>query len=199
MKDNGIFIIESLNIKDEDNERYEGEILKRFLKLMGVRVNYVYVRTKRELAYFLRIFEESDFKYLHLSCHGNENGIGMTLNEIVSFDEINNIFKYSHKKRRLFLSSCEVMNGDIGDCLEPIKFMSIVGPTEKIAFSDAAIFWASFYHLILNEKKNGMDTKEIINVAYDLGNLYNVSIRVLSYNSEKECYIERKKVTKVTS
>lgn len=192
--DNGIFIIESLSEEDERKERYEGEILKRFLKLMGVRVFYVYVRTKRELKHYIKVYESSNYKYLHLSCHGNKNEIVLTLNEGVSFKELSAFFVSPHKNRRLFLSSCEVMQGNIGRNLAPIQFKSITGPNEEIAFSDAAIFWASFYHILLSVKKNGMKTSDISNTSEKLADLYDISMKVLAFNYEKEIYVEKIKV-----
>lgn len=43
---NGVFIIESLDIADEREELFEGEILKRMLKMLNVKVKYVYIRTE---------------------------------------------------------------------------------------------------------------------------------------------------------
>ncbi len=45
-----VFIIESLTLKDEEEERFEGRILKQILRLSGKESAYYYIRTRRELA-----------------------------------------------------------------------------------------------------------------------------------------------------
>ncbi|MFD0824445.1 hypothetical protein ACT8ZR_02095 [Neobacillus sp. M.A.Huq-85] len=105
-----VFIIESLYFEQEEEGIFEGKILTEMLKLLGVEVDYFYIRTREELKIMIRKFEESNFKYLHLSCHGDPFGIDLTLeNNEVSFDELNQMFENEMNNRRLFLSSCSVM------------------------------------------------------------------------------------------
>lgn len=69
-----------MSLNDEESERFEGEILRRILKMVEIPVNYHYIRTKEGLQVMIKQLEKSKFKYLHLSCHGNASGIAMTLN-----------------------------------------------------------------------------------------------------------------------
>lgn len=66
-----VFIIESLSLHDERNERFEGRILKQILRLGGKESRYYYIRTRRELEKIVILFGKSGFRYLHISCHGN--------------------------------------------------------------------------------------------------------------------------------
>jgi len=76
-----LYIIESLRFEDEARRR-EGKILKDILRLADHRVHYVYIRTKRELEEVLYKFQDSESRYLHLSSHGNEENIELTLDRV---------------------------------------------------------------------------------------------------------------------
>lgn len=166
----GVYIIESLSREDEKDKLFEGEILTRMLKLLDVEVEYVYIRTKKELKNIIKDFEKSDYEYLHFSCHGNENGISLTYDKIITFEELDKMFEYDYSevKKRLFFSSCSVMQADISKALKETGFLSIIGPLEEISFQDATIFWSGFYHLVFREvafSENIRMTNKDINYA----------------------------------
>lgn len=100
-----IFIIESLDFKDERAERFEGRIISQILALSGKRCEYCYIRTKRELKALLERFEASHYRYLHLSCHGSTDSMFTTLDSI-KFSEFGLLVKPYLRKRRLFVSAC---------------------------------------------------------------------------------------------
>src|SRR3989304_8337351 len=82
-----VFIIESLRFDDEENKRFEGKFLSQILHLGDKKTIYYYIRTKKELEEVLRLFKKSNYRYLHLSCHGNKSSIFTTLDR-VSFSEL---------------------------------------------------------------------------------------------------------------
>ena len=147
MSKSRVFIIESLKFIDEKNKQFEGEILSQILHLGEKGSKYYYFRTERELRVLLRKFNRSKYRYLHLSCHGTEELIVTTLDKVI-FTDFAKIAKTYLKDKRLFISACELVNDDFADAIFPTTdCMSIIGPDTEIAFSDAAIMWASFYHL----------------------------------------------------
>ena len=151
-----VFIIESLGLEDEKKELYEGGILSDILRLNKIETQYFYIRTKKEFKKIVEIFEESNYRYLHISCHGGENSLSTTLDEI-PFDELGEILKDSLFEKRLFLSACSAVNKKLAQSVIPkTKCYSIIGPYGDIAFSDATIMWASFYHLMFNENSQNM-------------------------------------------
>ena len=148
----GVFIIESLNFKDEKKKRFEGQILRDVLTLSGKEVQYWYVRTWKELTddIFQR-FYESGLRYLHLSCHGNSSNICLTLDDI-PFETFGEEIRHYLPNRRLFVSACEVVNEAFSEQVNPDQeCYSIIGPRDDIRFDDATIIWASFYHLMLRD------------------------------------------------
>ncbi len=85
-----IYIIESVDLENEAKGEREGEVLTEILKLSGKSPRYVYIRTKQELIHFLEDFQETGYRYLHLSCHGNSQAIGTTF-DTISFQELGNL------------------------------------------------------------------------------------------------------------
>lgn len=186
----GVFIIESLDLASEEKGHFEGRVLKEILNMLGVPTEYVYIRTKEELKIMIKRFEKLKYKYLHLSCHGNEEGIAMTLDKYAfPFSEFSDMFDYYGNSKRLFLSCCSVMKEDnISKELIDTKFLSIAGPTTDIYFSDAAIFWASFYHQMFRENDSKMDNKHLKNTLDKLSKTFNIDISLLILNSISENY-----------
>jgi len=164
-----VFILESLDLDDEQDRRCcEGTVLKQFLDMAAVPNRYVYVRTKRELRAFLKAFAKSKFRYLHFSCHGNATSVGLTLGELGVTDLAMELSKVA-AGRRVFLSTCLVTRNALARELfdRCPECLSLVGPAAKIGFSDAIVFWASFYHLMLRQDRNSMKQRLPIRKALE--------------------------------
>jgi hypothetical protein len=87
-----VFIIESLSFDDEEEEYYEGQIISKILKLNQKQSKYYYIRTKKELRVVLEKFRDSNYRYLHLSCHANRREMCTTLDSI-PFDELSTLLR----------------------------------------------------------------------------------------------------------
>lgn len=150
----GVFIIESLELKDEKKKRFEGKILRDMLILSGKEVEYWYVRTWKELTEeIFQRFYDSRLRYLHLSCHGSPTHVCLTLDN-VPFQEFGEEIRHYLPNRRLFVSACHVVNKAFSSAVNPDEeCYSIVGPRDDINFDDAVVIWASFYHIMLRNSK----------------------------------------------
>ena len=150
----GVFIVESLGFSDERRKRFEGQILRDMLTLSGKETQNWYVRTWKELTdEIFQRFYDSRLRYLHLSCHGNSRYVCLTLDD-VPFKEFGDEIRNYLPQRRLFVSACEVVNERFSEAVNPDEeCYSIIGPRDEIRFDDAAIMWASFYHLMLRDSK----------------------------------------------
>lgn len=146
-------IIESLEFKDEKLLRFEGKILSDILRLSRreIDVDYIYIRTRKELKSTLKRFSKSRNRYLHISCHGNKSEIGLTL-DTVPFEEFGDDLAPYMDDRRLFFSACQVVNEDLANIvLNQSGCRSVIGPRTDIRFGDAALMWATFYHLMFRD------------------------------------------------
>ncbi len=156
----GVFIIESLSLEDESEKRLEGKMLQEMLKLLEIPSEYKYIRTSTELEVMVERFRsKSGLKYLHVSCHGNDSELGLTL-DTVPFDNLTQKFGLL-EKRRLFVSACSVCNDRLADSLAPTGLLSVIGPSEDIEFDDAAIFYTAFYHRMFNADKDRMKNDQV--------------------------------------
>ncbi|WP_438349258.1 hypothetical protein ACP8HI_00760 [Paenibacillus sp. FA6] len=182
----GVYIIESLSFEDENENRYEGRLLKEILHLSGSKTIYKYIRTISELEYMIENFFESKYRYLHISCHGDQESFGLTIDNDVPFKIFCKMLK-DFDNRRLFLSSCSVCNDSLIRNLKSNgKPLSVVGPSKDVGFSSAAIFWASIYHLMFSKEGEKMSNKNMKETLREISILYGLNMR--SYIRSKNLY-----------
>ncbi len=181
-----VFIVESLAFDDEKHNRYEGKIISSILELNEKPSEYYYIRTKAELIEITDIFYESDYRYLHLSCHGDARSMATTLDRI-AFAELGEILRPHLRDRRLFVSACEMVNDDLARAIIPSSgCYSIIGPSREVAFSDAAILWASFYHLMFNYNFQSMKREGLVKYCQRIAKLFEVPLNYYSASRNQE-------------
>lgn len=184
-----VFIIETLDFDDEKADRFEGKVLSKILRLNGIESEYYYIRTNRELDEIIGKFDESDFRYLHISCHGSPVSLETTLDSI-PFDELGKILSPCLDKKRVFVSACEMVNKDLADALiSDSECYSVIGPSEPVVFSVATIFWASFYHLMFSDNDSAMKREEIRTVLGKITDLFGVPVNY--YSKSKKLGIKK--------
>lgn len=191
-----VFIIESLNFDDEKNNRFEGQILSHFLRLNNISSEYYYFRTKKELVEIMDMFETSTFRYLHISCHGSENHIHLTLDDL-TYREFGHLVSNYLFGKRLFVSTCQATNSRLIKNIIPISGCnSVIGPVNSIEFRDAAISWAAFYHLMFKSNPGSMKRDPIIRTLQKVVNTFEQPMNYFS-KSDKRTAGYRKQVVNV--
>lgn len=168
-----LFIIESLGLDDEDSKSQEGEILSQMLKLSGKeKTKYFYIRTERELDEIVDLFDESNYRYLHISCHANGKEMATTFDP-VSYAKLGQMLAPCVKGRRVFVSACEMANDTLaGALLKNTGCYSLIGPAEAIRFGDAAAFWTTFYHLMFKLNHGAMKHRNLEFYVDELSDLF---------------------------
>jgi hypothetical protein len=187
-----VFIIESVKLEDEkEGRKEEGRILGSILRLSEVPSQYWYIRTERELRAVLEEFDKSRMRYLHLSCHGNNEVLRLTLN-CVPFTRFGELIRPHIDGRRLFLSACEATNSELAKCVIPHSGCnSVIGPSGTIGFDDAGIFWASFYHLVFKQNPDAMKREDIKAVLPKVCSTFNVKMRYFAKSDKAPYYKEQ--------
>lgn len=171
-----VFIIESLTFADEQKERFEGRIISRILALSGKSCQYYYIRTKRELEEVLKRFSASAYRYLHLSCHGDSAAMYTTLDPI-PFSEFALLVNPHLRNRRLFVSACSMTNAELAQAIMPRSgCYSILGPDQDVRFSDAAVLWASLYHVLFTADSSGMTRRVLKAKAQEVSDMFGVRL-----------------------
>ena len=200
----GVFIIESMRSDDELNGKLDGKILKEILELCSIPNEYHYIKTKLELSDVIKRFSETDFGFLHLSCHGDAECFALTC-EDVKFEELGIIIGEHMKYRRLFLSVCKTARFELAKYFIPKHHCySIVGTPNSIAIDKAAIFWSSFYYLMYSKDKVSMKQVDILPTLLNLTNIFQMKLNYYSIirdghgksnNHLREIYIENGKAS----
>lgn len=179
----GLFIVESLTFEDEKRGYFEGEVISKILNFAQIEHSYFYIRTRDELIEIVEMFRKSNFRYLHISCHGNSKAIYTTLDEILISDLVN-ILEKSLDDKRLFLSACSATNDKLANKIfEVTNCISIIGPNKNIYMEDAVIFWSSFYQLMFKQNSLSMNQQRLKTTLTKLVDIHNVLVKFYTSSS----------------
>lgn len=168
-----VFIIESLDLGDERKARREGEVLASVLRMCGKRPLYYYIRTRAELELMAQLFYVSNYRYLHISCHGGKSSLATTL-DVVSYEEFATIFAKRLRNRRLFVSACSAGNAKFAKQVRSQNqgIISVAAPAKDIQFDHAVAFWSSFYVKTFSTNARSMSSDRIAGVLRPLAALF---------------------------
>lgn len=182
-----LFIIESLTLDDEKAERQEGDIISRMLQLSGkTGTQYYYIRTVRELEEMIDLFDDSNYRYLHISCHADRNGMATTFDP-VSYADLGKMLRPCLSNRRVFVSACQMANESFAkELLLDSGCYSLIGPKQDIAFGNAAAFWVSFYHLMFKANELKMKREILQRRITELSALYEEPINYFAVSRGKK-------------
>lgn len=166
-----LFIIESLDRKNEKEDMYEGKFIETYLKLINCKKTqpkYIYIRTEQELEKIAQEFCKCGYDNLFISCHGGENSIHTTYNKI-DFARFAEIFEGKLNGKRIFVSACLPGKGnkEFSDALYKTnqKMLSFISPAENVYFKSTYAFWTTFFYIF--------SWKESFNVA-TINNILNI-------------------------
>jgi hypothetical protein len=181
----GVFIIESMDLNNELNKKMDGLALKSILDLCDIPCIYYYIRTKLELKEIILKFDESKFRYLHLSCHGNEERIKLTF-EAIYFEELESIIGKHLKYKRLFLSACKVARFELAEYFIPkYHCYSVIGSPDNISYKKAAVFWSSFYYLMHVKDSKEMFQVNILPILLKITGTFQLKLNYFSIINQK--------------
>lgn len=182
-----VFIIESLHPEDEGRGRFEGAILAQFLRLHRKKPEHRYVRTREEFSEAVSSFGKSRYRYLHISAHGDKDGICTTNAENIDYPELADLLQPHLKDKRLFLSSCQVVHEKMAAKLIPTtRCLSVIGPTKKIRFSDAAVVWAAIYHLMFRKDPKRMGNDDLKTHLSQVCELFAAELKFFSRSTSEK-------------
>ncbi len=169
-----------MDIDNEVDNKLDGFTLKTILDLCDIPNQYFYIRTKLELENVIKIFTESNFGFLHIACHGNENGLVLTYEEI-NFKELDLIIGNHLCNRRLFLSACKAARFDLAQHFIPkYNCSSVIGSPDNIDYDKAAVFWSSFYFLMYEINKVNMPQRDLWPILKNVTKLFKIKLNYFS-------------------
>lgn len=153
-----VYIIESPSDIDLLDSRTEGKTLCSALDLAAIRHSYSLVTTKRALTIAINnkiiefIQQHNAMPILHLSMHGNDDGIFLTDGDFISWEALrfmlNDLMNFMQGGLLICMSSCRgssamkmAMNEDNGH-----PFGVLIGNKQDANWDDAAVPYVTFYH-----------------------------------------------------
>lgn len=169
-----VFILESLTTDNEDYNQFEGQALCNALRLAGKNPKYYYFQDVEELSALATLFDISNYRYLHVSCHGDIDYIPIGDN-ILTYDEFFSPFTGKLQSKRLFMSACLLGNSAFVEAAMKAndKIASVVAPTDTIDFAIALAFWTAFYIGCFNEQEDKIKDKVLMEKVAELGSVFN--------------------------
>jgi hypothetical protein len=198
-----IYIIESQSPNDILRDRTEGKALSASLDLAEIPNQYFQVIDDKCFNQCIELICEdiNSLKgkglvapYIHISAHGNVDGIGLTSGEFIKWsafalkvDRINELIgklpKIPEKNpieispMNYCFSTCKGYNAFKiqGETFEN-KFSSIIGPTESVDWSDSLLAFMSLYHQIFYKRQFAIKAVEIMNTTAGLDDVFKIAM-----------------------
>lgn len=159
---------------DELKGRLEGPTIKAISSLIGHETMCMLLRSRREfqdsISYIAQIDKKLDADVepdraicLHLSCHGNSNGLQIGRDEVSWSDLVNDLQPVLTQLECydgpviLVFSACHAEDQAVTAGITKVVKKSKLRPPEfvftttgEVRFDDAAVAWTVFYHLLPN-------------------------------------------------
>jgi hypothetical protein len=157
-----VYIIESPSAPDLYHRRSEGELIEKSLSLHNIPcvTRLVISREAFEASIKVGLAEEMKnfpelLPILHISAHGGALGLQLSNGEEISWADLRSLLLPVSKALDggllLCMSSCEGFSAcrmAMQSKSNEYPFFAVIGNTKKPTWSDTAIAYATFYHLI---------------------------------------------------
>lgn len=192
-----IYIIESPSSTDILDNRKEGYALSEILKLADIQNQYYNVVERKNLFECLNRIQ-NDTKtisgglghvIIHVSMHGNGEGIGLTSGDFISWKEFAEILKDFNEtlgyidfggglkcsRIAINMSSCKGFNAKtINKYSMESLYTTLVGPTESVNWSDSLLAFATYYHNTIHRTNTIRVAVDVMNSSAGLENIFQV-------------------------
>lgn len=181
-----VFIIESL----PDTHPHEGENLCAILQMMKKTPIYRSVKNADEFEKAIDEYKNSQYRYLHISCHGDKSLICFADKSYVDYLGFGHLFvKDVHPlpMTRIFFSACCLGNPELSKIIMSSNpaIHSIVAPRKRIPFSTALAVWSTFYVKAFSWNQRGISEKTILMTMRQISNLFLTEFNVSSLHTDK--------------
>lgn len=159
-----VLIVESSDPSDFYDDQLDGPSTLQLLRLFDIRCE---LRMVIDRAHFVKALEYAaakDFDVIHLSCHGNVNGVGLADDTFLRWAEFARLFqRHRVQLRALVMSSCYGASAGVGRAFEAhsLRPNIIFGSTDARRYYDYSLAWAILYRLF---KKKGV-TRDAAQIA----------------------------------
>ena len=187
-----VYIIEALRPEDYAYFCADGIVLENQLRLIGCAPTLKRVYSIDDLRQAVQSYDESGYRFLHISCHGSEDRVEIFGKESLTYSELAKILKGHVVNSRLTFSACSLGNRDFAEEIfgQNKGLHSVLAPIGETPFDLSSVLWISFYTLLfrkahIREKRTGIlsvDVKSIERITRTLCATYGVDMMVCKDN-----------------
>jgi hypothetical protein len=145
-----VLIIESSSPDDFYENQLDGSSTARLLRLLNIDFEMRIALDERRLFRSLKFAAEGNFDVVHISCHGDKEGIQLADRKCLDWDPLATLFKRSKAHpRALIMSACCGVASGIGRAFTDIQLRPniIFGSTDARTYHDYAVAWAILYRV----------------------------------------------------
>lgn len=196
-----IYIVESPSQADIKLGRQEGTGLSSVLTLANIQNECFQVANENDLIQAFKDIAQDVNKNkegnvwiaIHLSLHGNKQGIGLTDGTVINWKHFSEIWmKYFTNEVGYFtnpinsqrfcpvylcLSVCEGMAAkEMRNYSTSVPYFSLVAPTIPINWSDSLMAFSILYHTVIHKKLGFDKAIERMNLVNELDNVFQFDI-----------------------
>lgn len=169
------FIIESLNEEDIN----DGKIFHEALLSLGT-YNPIYIKVydKKEFENALLKFSKSDYKYLFISAHGDDENIYLEYDSFNAYDLDD--MKINFNRKRIFMSTCRGGSFLLAKYFITKKAYSVIGSPDDLNQIVAVGMWPTMILIFERLNKNQLNFYELNKTIKQIVKIYEIN---LSYHS----------------
>lgn len=183
-KISSVLILESQTPAEWYDECREGPILAGILRLLGIDA---VVRMCLDREQFTRAIETEaiNFDVLHISCHGDENGICLTDGSPLTWQDLSQMAGGPLHGKVLVLSSCMSGKPTLAHLFESESRRPgiIIGTLENIDWDKAALAWQLMYKFL----KDGKDILQSLRITQEV-----LQTKLIYKRWKKDRYVQPK-------
>jgi hypothetical protein len=170
-----IYIIESPSADDFFEGRREGEMLRLALKHAGIDATYRvvlnldgFVKALVDACDVHRDVGPTQIPNVHLSMHGNKDGIAFSDGSHVTWDHLGGYLAVVNKALGgnvfVVMSTCFGFEGIKMAHREEAPFYALVGPERDVKWSDTVAAFVGFYHHVVHREGTVLSGVETMNL-----------------------------------
>ena len=170
-----VYILESPSPDDFLTNTQEGDIISNSLSLTDIPNLHFKIINRDCLKKIISeisdyIDQEPHSPIIHISSHGNKEGIALTgEDELVTWPELRDLLRplsrTAHTKILLCFSTCFGVNAYRMAASFGKVFDDAVGPVDTVGWSETAVAYTTFYHLLLQKGYKVKDAVEMMNAS----------------------------------
>lgn len=174
-----LFIVESLKYSDVKI----GNLLANNLRSSGKNPIFMTVDGENSFKHAMKIFKTSNYRYLHIICHGNpsfisfydEQSLSAEASETISYDSFINCFPPNLNGIRIFLAACELGNKNFSNAIMRSRhdIYSVIAPKNEILATQALYVWTTFYNQLFSSENANMKSSVMLKLLWKAVKVFN--------------------------